>query len=92
MSEAAPDWTITDIEADEVRRPDDVVVIDRGRLVTTGTVEALTEGSARVRTPEPERLAARLAADGGRVERSGADAHVVTGLDLDRIGDAAPSC
>ncbi|MDJ0767160.1 MAG: ATP-binding cassette domain-containing protein [Ilumatobacter sp.] len=68
---------------------DDVVVIDQGRLVTTGTVDALTDSSARVRTPHPRLLAERLTAVGGRVEPSGRDTLVVSGLDLDRIGDIA---
>ncbi len=68
---------------------DDVVVIDGGRLVTTGTIADLTNSSARVRTPSPDRLAARLAAIGGRVEPGGPDALLVAGLDLDVIGDTA---
>jgi len=68
---------------------DDVVVINCGRLVTSGTVAELTDSSALVRTPDPGHLADRLIAAGGRVERSGPDTLVVTGLALDRIGDAA---
>ena len=68
---------------------DDVVVIDDGRLITTGTIAELTQGSARVRTPCPDRLAARLAAAGGRIEPAGGDALRVAGLDLAVIGDTA---
>ncbi len=68
---------------------DDVVVIDQGRLVTSGTVAELTEGSALVRTPDPERLAERLTAAGGRIEPAGADTLLVTGLELGVIGDTA---
>ena len=68
---------------------DDVVVIDQGRLVTTGTIADLTEREARVRTPCPGELARRLAAAGGRVEPAGADTLVVAGLDLEQIGDTA---
>jgi ABC-2 type transport system ATP-binding protein len=68
---------------------DDIVVIDQGRLVATGTIADLTQSSARVRTPRPQDLAERLAAAGARVEPAGPDALVVTGLDLDQIGDTA---
>lgn len=68
---------------------DDVVVIDGGRLVTTGTIADLTNSSARVRTPSPDRLATRLAAIGGRIERAGPETLLVAGLDLDVIGDTA---
>jgi ABC-2 type transport system ATP-binding protein len=68
---------------------DDVVVINQGQLVTTGTVDALTDSSARVRTPRPRLLADRLAAIGGRVEPAGPDTLVVSGLGLDQIGDTA---
>jgi ABC-2 type transport system ATP-binding protein len=68
---------------------DDVVVINQGRLVTTGTVAELTQSSATVRTPCPQGLGDRLAAAGGRVEPAGPDALRVAGLDLDQIGDLA---
>ena len=68
---------------------DDVVVINHGRLVTSGAVASLTESSALVRTPSTECLAERLANIGGRIERSGPHALVVTGLDLDVIGSTA---
>jgi ABC-2 type transport system ATP-binding protein len=68
---------------------DDVVVINQGRLVTSGAVATLTDRSALARTPDPEPLAHRLTAAGGRVKTSGPDTLVVTGLSLDRIGDVA---
>ncbi len=68
---------------------DDVVVINQGRLVTTGTIADLTQGSARVRTPHARQLAELLATVGTRVEPAGPDTLLVTGLDLDRIGDTA---
>lgn len=70
---------------------DDVVVINGGRLVTTGTVADLTRGSARVRTPEPGRLAAVMSTLGARVETVEPDTLVVAGLDLAQIGDLAHS-
>jgi ABC-2 type transport system ATP-binding protein len=68
---------------------DDVVVINEGRLVTTGTIEDLTQGSAHVRTPCPQRLCERLTAAGATVERAGPDGFFVTGLNLEEIGDTA---
>lgn len=68
---------------------DDVVVINQGRLVTTGTVTDLTDSSARVRTNRARLLAERLTAIGGRVEPAEHDVLVVTGLDLDQIGETA---
>lgn len=68
---------------------DDVVVISQGKLVTTGSIEELTDSSALVRTPDPELLAGPLAGAGASVTQSGPDTLVVTGLALDEIGDAA---
>ena len=68
---------------------DDVVVIESGRLVTTGTIDELTHHRALVRTPDPTGLANRLARPGVDIDRTAADRLVVTGLDLDEIGLAA---
>ena len=68
---------------------DDVVVINQGRLVTTGTIDDLTGHRALVRTPEPEALANRLARTGADIEPSGTDRLVIGGLSLEQIGDAA---
>ena len=68
---------------------DDAVVINEGRLVTTGAIEDLTGSSAQVRTPCPDRFAGLLAAAGATVQPSETDSLVVTGLELDEIGDVA---
>ena len=68
---------------------DDVVVINDGQLVTTGSIEDLTGTSAQVRTPSSGRLADVLVAGGATVQPAEADRLVVTGLGLDEIGDAA---
>ena len=68
---------------------DDVVVINQGQLVTTGTIADLTQSSARVCTPDPLDLAKHLEAAGAQVEPAGPDALFVAGLDLDQIGDTA---
>ncbi|MEO1064545.1 MAG: ATP-binding cassette domain-containing protein [Actinomycetota bacterium] len=68
---------------------DDVVVINRGRLVTSGTIDELTHRRARVRTPQPAALAPQLVAAGAEVEPSCDGALVVGGLGLRQIGDLA---
>ncbi len=68
---------------------DDVVVINEGRLVTTGTIDDLTGSSAQVRTPNPARLSDVLTSAGATIHRAESDTLVVTGLGLDQIGDAA---
>jgi ABC-2 type transport system ATP-binding protein len=70
---------------------DDVVVIAGGRLVHQGTVAELTGGrvGVRVRTTEPERLAAVLARAGGEVRERDGDLLLVTGLDPRVIGEVA---
>ena len=67
---------------------DDVVVINEGQLVTTGTIDDLTGSSAQVRTPFPDRLADTLRPAAATIQQAG-DTLVVTGLSLDQIGDAA---
>ncbi|MFF0447173.1 ABC transporter ATP-binding protein [Streptomyces sp. NPDC004609] len=71
---------------------DQLVVVGRGELIAA---ESLAEFSARgtrlsvtVRTPEAERLAAVLTAEGAYVVRSG-DVLTVTGLDAPRISEIA---
>ncbi len=68
---------------------DDVVVINQGRLVRTGTIEDVTDNRARVRATDPAALANQLARIGATIHRSGRDTLVVAGLSLDQIGDAA---
>ena len=65
---------------------DDVVVIESGRLVTTGTIDELTHHRALVRTPDPIGLADRLARPGVEIDRTAEDRLVIAGLDLDEIG------
>lgn len=66
---------------------DDVVVINHGRLVTSGTLGSLTAGAALVRTPDAERLRTELLAAGGSVETGESGSLVVSGLPLEQIGD-----
>jgi ABC-2 type transport system ATP-binding protein len=83
---------------DEISRlVDEVLVIDRGRLVATGTIhELLARATARaavtVRSEDDDRLAtalsSRLAPSGGSVTR-GPEGLIVTGLDAREVGRAA---
>jgi ABC-2 type transport system ATP-binding protein len=70
---------------------DDVVVINRGRLVFEGAMRDLTRlGGSRVlaRTPTPERLAAVARDAGGRVELQGGRV-LIEGIDAARVGELA---
>ncbi|MFI0449775.1 ABC transporter ATP-binding protein [Actinomadura sp. 6N118] len=71
---------------------DDVVVIDRGRLVHSGPLDELERAAGRgvsVLSPEPDRLAAVLDAAGGTSERQADGTLLVEGLDEARIADLA---
>jgi ABC-2 type transport system ATP-binding protein len=68
---------------------DDVVVVDRGRLVTHGSLAELRQSASLVRAASPETLRATLEAAGGIVESERPDTLVVRGLSLDEIGDRA---
>lgn len=68
---------------------DDVVVINRGRLVTHGSLAELQQAAALVRTAEPGRLAAELERAGATTQGHGPDGLVVRGMALDEIGERA---
>ena len=77
---------------------DDVVVINRGKLVTTGALHELQQQTAVVRSPTPDRLADTLRSDTGAsvdvvAGSDGAEpaaAHLlVRGPSLDEIGSTA---
>jgi ABC-2 type transport system ATP-binding protein len=68
---------------------DDVIVIHRGRLVTSGAIAGLvTARGVRVRSPNAPALAEALERDGAHVTADG-DALVVEGRTTDQIGDVA---
>ncbi len=70
---------------------DRLVVIDRGRLVVEGPVDAITSSvgdDVVVRSPDPARLVAAIAAEGGTVSASG-DSLSVIGVPIERIGEIA---
>ena len=69
---------------------DDVVIINRGRLVHQGTLASLAGGgSVAVATPEAGRLAGVLRGMGAAVEPTAPDALRVTGLAAADIGKVA---
>jgi ABC-2 type transport system ATP-binding protein len=67
---------------------DDVVVINRGRLVAAGAIDELQTKSVVVRTPAPEALTGVLETAGGTVRLS-EGALLVSGLPIAEIGDRA---
>jgi ABC-2 type transport system ATP-binding protein len=78
--------------AEVAQTVDEVVIIDRGRLVAQSTLAALTAGAdrtVRVRTPQPEALRDLLAARGAQVTVDGPDQLVVLGATTEQVGQAA---
>jgi ABC-2 type transport system ATP-binding protein len=72
---------------------DHLLVIGRGRLIADCTVQEFidqnSELAVRVRTPEAEAFAALLRAAGAAVVPDGSAELLVTGLNMDRVGDLA---
>ena len=78
--------------AEVAQTVDQVVIIDRGRLVAQSTLAALTAGgdrTVRVRTPRPEALCDLLVARGASVTLDGPDQLVVAGATTEQVGQAA---
>jgi ABC-2 type transport system ATP-binding protein len=76
--------------AEVAQMADDVVVIDKGRLITHTTVGRLTAAtSVTVRALEPQRLAEAVVAAGGAVEIGDNGALEVTDMWARRIGEIA---
>jgi ABC-2 type transport system ATP-binding protein len=70
---------------------DEVVVINRGRLVATGALSELQHAGSSVRTPSPEPLTKILRAAGGTVQVRADGDLLVRGLPIAEIGDRACS-
>lgn len=68
---------------------DDVIVVNRGRLVTAGSLAELQQAAAVVRSPDAARLGDMLGRLGAAVEANGADGLVVRGVALEEIGALA---
>ena len=78
--------------AEVAQTVDQVVIIDRGRLVAQSTLAALTAGAdrtVRVRTPQPEALRDLLVARGASVTLDGPGQLVVGGATTEQVGQAA---
>jgi ABC-2 type transport system ATP-binding protein len=78
--------------AEVAQTVDQVVIIDKGRLVAQSTLAALTAGAdrtVRVRTPEPEALRDLLLARGATVTVDGPDRLIVGGVTTEQVGRAA---
>ena len=75
---------------DEVEHlADDVVVINKGRLVTQGSLAELQQAASLVRTIDPGRLAVVLEQAGAATETHGPDSLIVREMPIDEIGDRA---
>ena len=72
---------------------DDIVVIGRGRIITTGSVAdiiaASTTGSVKVRSPRATELAEALQRDGVTITSNDSEVLTVAGLRASAIGDLA---
>jgi ABC-2 type transport system ATP-binding protein len=68
---------------------DEVVVLNNGRLVTTGLLSDLQETAIAVRTPSPDRLTQVIEASGGTVKSTTERELLVRGLTIEQIGDRA---
>ncbi len=68
---------------------DDVVVIDRGQLITTGAIVELQRVGTSVRTPSPDSLVATLGPTNCVVEAQSDGSLVVSGIPAAEIGDRA---
>jgi ABC-2 type transport system ATP-binding protein len=78
--------------AEVAQTVDQVVIIDRGRLVTQATLADLTaraDRTVRVRTPQPAALRDLLTARGAQVTADGPDQLVVGGASADQVGQVA---
>ncbi|XAS75682.1 ATP-binding cassette domain-containing protein [Dermatophilaceae bacterium Sec6.4] len=75
---------------DEVEHlADEIVVINHGRVVTTGTLSALQKVGTTVRTDAPEQLTQLLSAAGATVHAAKEGELVVRGIPIAEIGDRA---
>ena len=68
---------------------DDVIVIDRGALITHGSLAELQQSVSLVRTSEPDRLADELTAASATTQTQGNDGLIVRGISTDQIGERA---
>jgi ABC-2 type transport system ATP-binding protein len=68
---------------------DEVIVLNRGKLVTSGPLHELQAAAIRVRCSDPTGLDEALRAQGAVVEVRGPDGLVVRTMAMDEVGDVA---
>ena len=68
---------------------DDLIVLNQGRLVTSGPLQQLQAAATRVRSAAPDRLSEALRAAGALVESRDGPLVIVRGVPIDVIGDVA---
>ena len=68
---------------------DDVIVINQGKLVTSGPLRELQQTASLVRTDRSDRLQVILESAGGIVQRRDPETLIVRGLPIDEIGEQA---
>ena len=80
------------ILAEIAQMVDEVVIIDRGRLVTQGPIDVIVAhmgGAVVVRTPDEDRFARLLEQQGATVTRPQEARLLVSGLDIEEVGRLA---
>jgi ABC-2 type transport system ATP-binding protein len=82
------------ILAEVAQTVDDVVILDRGRMVAHAPLEQLAATAGvqpvvRIRTSKVEALRAAVVADGARARLDGTDVVEVTGSTPERVGELA---
>ena len=68
---------------------DDLVVIDQGRMITTGSIRDLQQAASLVRTASTAQLRDLLESAGAVAQRQDSDTLIVSGLPIDEIGERA---
>ncbi len=70
---------------------DRIVILNRGQLVTSGSIKELSAGldSVRVRTPNPVPLGEAVAANGGFAQHTDPATLQIRGLSLEQVGHLA---
>ncbi len=75
---------------DEVEHlADDLVVVNEGRLVRTGSLRDLQQAATLIRTDSPEVVRDLVVSAGGTARLMGGDRVVVRGMSIDDIGERA---
>lgn len=68
---------------------DDLVVLNRGRLITAGPLRDLQQAATMVRSAEPDRLQQTLESAGAVTDRLDTETLVVRGMAIEQVGERA---